>query len=1088
MLRITPVKSKDYLIKGLTKADYYIEGTEQILGQWKGNMVEVLGLRPGVTVSDFESLYDNINPITGQQITERMRDDRKPFYDFTFSTPKSVSILWAITDNLVLRNDITKAMQDSVDESMTYAQKHFTLGREQSKAMIQEIGESGNTIEKERTTTKYHKTNKILYTKFLHDTSRPVGGIPDPHLHIHVGVFNMTQIQQGNFETKGNSKTKEDNKVFRSIEFSDFCRFREMTEAVHSNLLAHKLQELGIELNNTHKSFEIVNFSRDLIEDFSNRTKLIEKYNLDHNIQGANQKGQTGSITREHKDRAKKLTEGDLKAIYTERLGNQGRLLVSKYSDYGNYSHVVDNHDHNIKTLDFIETQNSSGSDNSRSTRKADSTNISKESEKIDTVDTSNQTTQPTKYHQLRTNKELVKEKAQIALEHSLIHNFERDTTVVDYKLLSNALNYNLTEIKLNELEKTMTNLIQDGELINGTVRRQRVLTSRGIIEEERAITQMVTNSKDTIPAIAPDYTFDHNSSPNNLSLNSIGKDNPTAKVNPMSKDQEQVFYSVLQSTDSIQYIKGDAGAGKTYLINNLKQAMEEKGKEVYAFAPTSIAGRKVLREEVTDKADTVRMLLTNITLQKKLNKDSIVFIDEAGMIGYQEMKKILEIRQDKGFTVILVGDTKQHSSVARGDALHFMEQKTNLIPFTLTDNRRQKDNPSYLEAIDAFAKKDTNKAIELLDNMGAIKEIEQSTKRYEAIAKEYTQTIKKFKNWDEAKKDILVVTPTHTESNIVTNKIRRQLKKEKIIGKSDITYTILQDKTLSEAQKQDTRNYNKGDIIQFNQNVEGGIKRGTQWEVCVKYSNNTTNGNTTNSKISDSNTTNGNNQNCSIMMKELEPEIVKPNDDKLQLITSEQNKQGEQDKKLKNPKPRKLTIPTQDSDKFQVFQKQEIKLTQGDLLKMTNNGSVGENNDKRVFKGGIYAIKKIEQIDNQQTPDKSNQKPTTQITLENGWKLPANYGHINHGYTSTSYSSQGRTVKHLIIAQSQLSNPASSFQQGYVSASRGKVSISLYTDNKEELTKSYKRIRNREFAQNLGSRKSNRTPSSNYSRQNLLT
>jgi conjugative relaxase-like TrwC/TraI family protein len=1022
MLRINAVKSKEYLTKGLTKADYYIDGTEPVLGKWQGEMVKVLGLDENVIVSDFEKLYDNISPITGERITERMKDDRKPFYDFTYSAPKSVSILWATTDNEELRNDITRAMEESVNEAMKFAEKEFTLGREKFNIKVSEEDKDGNIVEKDKEVTKYHKTGKLLYTNFLHDTSRPVGGIPDPHLHVHSAVFNMTEV------TKENKATGKYEKVLRAVEFFDHCRFRDMTEAVHHSLLAHKLQELGLEVVNTSKSFEIAGFDRDLIEDFSKRTKQIEEYNLENNIKGEKAKSNTGSKTREHKDRAKDLSEADLKIIYKDRLDDRGQELVSKLSTYSDKTALVLPQD-GSSSNEVVTTSNIASNE-------VNLPSTVKELEK--SVD------RWKSYKELRSDKELLKEKAQLAVEHSLIHNFERDTTVVDYKLMTTALNYNLKDLKFEDVKKQMNEFNKSGELIDGIAKRQKIYTTKSILVEEQAISKFVVNSKNSVPAIAPEFELKKS----------------------MSEDQDKVFYSVMQSTDSIKYIKGDAGAGKTYLINNLKEAIEESGKDVYAFAPTSIAGRKVLRDEVTDKADTVKMLLINERLQNKLNEKSVIFVDEAGMIGYQEMKKLLEIREARGFNLVLVGDTKQHASVARGDALNFMEQKCDLTPFSLTDNRRQRENVNYLEAINAFAKKDTDKAVEILDTMGAIKDVTQSTKRYEAMAKEYIQTTKQFKNWEEARKDILIVTPTHAESDIVINKIRRQLKKENIISRSDTQYTVLQDKTLSQAEKQDLRNYKKGDVIQFNQNVENGIKRGSQWEIYFD-------------KITQS-----------PRMKELNPEPIKIKDkDFLKDNLGNQKGQNETaqlessnlqpltNKQIETPKARKLEIPTQEFNNFQVYQKQEIKLTEGDLLRMTNNGLVGEDRDKRVYKGGIYAIKKIESINNE------NEKGT-QITLENGWKLPLDYAHLKHGYTSTSYSSQGRTVKHLIVAQAKMSNPAASFEQGYVSASRGKTSISLYTDNKEELTKSYKRTKAREFAQNLEAKKEARMPSNQMNNQ----
>jgi ATP-dependent exoDNAse (exonuclease V) alpha subunit len=51
-----------------------------------------------------------------------------------------------------------------------------------------------------------------------------------------------------------------------------------------------------------------------------------------------------------------------------------------------------------------------------------------------------------------------------------------------------------------------------------------------------------------------------------------------------------------------------------------------------------------------------------------------------------------------------------------------------------------------------------------------------------------------------------------------------------------------------------------------------------------------------------------------------------------------------------------------------------------------------------------------------------------------------------------TSHSSQGKTVDKVIIAQSSMSFRASSVEQFYVSVSRGKESVAIYTDDKREL------------------------------------
>lgn len=51
-----------------------------------------------------------------------------------------------------------------------------------------------------------------------------------------------------------------------------------------------------------------------------------------------------------------------------------------------------------------------------------------------------------------------------------------------------------------------------------------------------------------------------------------------------------------------------------------------------------------------------------------------------------------------------------------------------------------------------------------------------------------------------------------------------------------------------------------------------------------------------------------------------------------------------------------------------------------------------------------------------------------------------------------TSHSSQGKTVDRVFVGQSSESFPASSPEQFYVSASRARESVTIYTDNKHDL------------------------------------
>src|SRR5271157_49334 len=113
MIRISQQDSAAAAKSYYARADYYSEGQE-LVGSWGGKGASRLGLEGTVDKFSFERLCDNLHPQTGEPLTVRTRTERRVGYDFTFSVPKSVSVLFALSGD----EGILDAFRGAVDETM----------------------------------------------------------------------------------------------------------------------------------------------------------------------------------------------------------------------------------------------------------------------------------------------------------------------------------------------------------------------------------------------------------------------------------------------------------------------------------------------------------------------------------------------------------------------------------------------------------------------------------------------------------------------------------------------------------------------------------------------------------------------------------------------------------------------------------------------------------------------------------------------------------------------------------------------------------------------------------------------------------
>lgn len=148
-------------------------------------------------------------------------------------------------------------------------------------------------------------------------------------------------------------------------------------------------------------------------------------------------------------------------------------------------------------------------------------------------------------------------------------------------------------------------------------------------------------------------------------------------------------------------------------------------------------------------------------------------------------------------------------------------------------------------------------------------------------------------------------------------------------------------------------------------------------------------------------------------------------------------------------------SLPFEQASRFTVCEKKEMKLTQGDRLQLKANAQTPEG--KRLVNGELVTVKKVER--------------SGKIHLEDGRVLPPEYRQFVRGYAVTSYASQGKTVDHVLFSDSII-KAAINDQQWYVTISRARVGVKIFTSDKEALRRNVARPGQEGLAMDIAAKK----------------
>ncbi len=143
-----------------------------------------------------------------------------------------------------------------------------------------------------------------------------------------------------------------------------------------------------------------------------------------------------------------------------------------------------------------------------------------------------------------------------------------------------------------------------------------------------------------------------------------------------LTQEQTDALKYLLQNDNGVRILEGRAGTGKSHVLGKVCSISESMGVNVIGIAPTHKA-RTELSKVGYEQNDTVKGMLFKLHNGRfSLPKNSLIVVDEAGMVANSDYQELVRIAATRKCNVILAGDSRQLSSVSRGGMFEVLADK----------------------------------------------------------------------------------------------------------------------------------------------------------------------------------------------------------------------------------------------------------------------------------------------------------------------------------------------------------------------------------------------------------------------------
>jgi conjugative relaxase-like TrwC/TraI family protein len=192
-----------------------------------------------------------------------------------------------------------------------------------------------------------------------------------------------------------------------------------------------------------------------------------------------------------------------------------------------------------------------------------------------------------------------------------------------------------------------------------------------------------------------------------------------------LTVDQRDLVTAIATSGRQLELVLGVAGAGKTTALDALRAAYETAGHRVIGAATSGQAAKTLGVAAHLESRTTASLLWRLQHGHDHLDRNTVLIVDEAGMVDDPTMLALLTTSEIHGTKTIVVGDHHQLGAVGPGGGLEGLIIRHPAAVHMLSGNVRQHD-PAERDALEQLRNGDVGRAVSFYAAQGRIRPNEQ--------------------------------------------------------------------------------------------------------------------------------------------------------------------------------------------------------------------------------------------------------------------------------------------------------------------------------------------------------------------------